>query len=290
MNRLRTLLILLAACATAHAQISVDLQIKRRNFLRYEPILATVNITNLSGRDLHLEDGSTQWFGFQINSNGSGESIVPPRNPDYHLEGLLLKAGESVKRTLDLNTLFGLGEFGVYKIKATIYSSELDKIFTSRPDAINVAEGHLVWQQSVGVPEGQANAGATHVVSVISYQDTEHKYLYVRIEDRDAGTIFCTQQIGPMLDGQEPTMQFDTSNNLYVMLCVGPKAYTLTKFGVNGDLQGQTNYTSTKSRPMMRRLADGQLQIMGGHREAEKTTASMITPKLSDRPAGIPAN
>lgn len=292
MNRLRTLVLLftsLAATLTAHGQVSVDLQIKRRNFLRYEPVVATVSVTNLSGRDLKLEDGGTQWFGFQIN-NGSTENIIPPRNPDYHLDGLELKAGESVKRTVDLNTLFALGEFGVYKIKATIYSAQLDKFFASRPDAIGISEGHVVWQQSVGVPDGYPNAGATHVISLVSFQDTAHKNLYARIEDRETGTIFCTQQIGPMLDGNEPQVQFDTANNLYVLLATGPKIYTLSKFGVNGDFQGQTNYTSTKSRPQLRRLASGNLQISGGHREAVQTTASIPTPKLSDRPAGIPAN
>ncbi len=292
MNRFRTLLLVvagLAAAVSAHAQLSVDLGIKRRNFLRYEPILATVTITNLSGRDLRLEDTATQWFGFQIN-NGSSENMVAPRDPNYHVDALELKAGESVKRTVDLNTLFALGEFGVYKIKATIFAAPLDKYFASRASGINISEGQVVWQQRVGVPDGYPNAGATHVVSLISFQDTQHRYLYARIEDRDVGTVFCTQQIGPMLDGNEPQIQFDAANNLYVLLATGPKMYTLSKFGVNGDFQGQTNYTSTKSRPQLRRLASGDLQIAGGRREAAQTTASIPKPKLSDRPAGIPSN
>jgi hypothetical protein len=85
--------------APAYGQLSVDLQIKRRSYLRYEPLLATVAVTNLSGRDLTLRDGDGQWFGFQIHT-GEESGLVPPRNTDYGLDPLEIKAGETVKRTV----------------------------------------------------------------------------------------------------------------------------------------------------------------------------------------------
>ena len=72
--------------------------------MRYEPILATVVITNLSGRDLMMRDGEAPWFGFQITT--ASRDLVPPLNPNYHLDSFELKAGNTVKRTVNLNTLF----------------------------------------------------------------------------------------------------------------------------------------------------------------------------------------
>ncbi len=281
-----TLACALGIVGSAYGQISVDLQIKRRTFMRYEPIPATVNVTNLSGGELLLEDADVQWFGFQINM-GSNEAVVPPRNPDYHLDPLVLKPGETVKRTVNLNSLYSLGEFGRYRIRATIYSKSLGKFFASKPDAVEVSEGHLIWQQSVGVPEGMANAGHTHSVSLLATQDSDSQKVYIRVEDRALGTVFCTYPLGPKMEGMEPQIQFDSANNIYVLLGVGQKNYTLSKLTVNGELVNQTNYTSVRARPYLRRSPDGKLQIVGGQREVPPDP-NVPVPKLSDRPPGLP--
>ena len=54
---------------------------------------------------------------------------------------------------------------------------------------------------------------------------------------------------------------------------------------------GQTNYTAPKSRPTLRKTADGTLQIVGGHRETDLAQVDKEpAPKLSARPPGLPAN
>src|SRR5678816_823918 len=155
------------------AQIAVDIQIKKRTFVRYEPILATVGVTNLSGRDLMLRDGEAQWFGFQITTGS--KDLVAPRNPNYHLDSFELKAGATIKRTVNLNTLFSLAEFGIYRIRAQIYSDELKKYFSSRINNIEISEGQTIWQQTVGVPDGMPNAGSNHTVSLLVWQGPERQ-------------------------------------------------------------------------------------------------------------------
>jgi hypothetical protein len=55
---------------------------------------------------------------------------------------------------------------------------------------------------------------------------------------------------------------------------------------------GQTSYNAAKSRPTLRKLSDGTLQIIGGRKEAavaQTPTAPPAPPvKLSDRPPGLP--
>src|SRR3954452_8629329 len=62
-------LLLFACVATAHAQVNVTLNIKRRIFVANEPVIATVTIVNNTGRDIMLADTEEgkQWFSFQIN-------------------------------------------------------------------------------------------------------------------------------------------------------------------------------------------------------------------------------
>ncbi len=50
------LILLIGFLFEADAQIQVDLKIKRKLYLVYEPIIATVSITNLTGRDITFKD------------------------------------------------------------------------------------------------------------------------------------------------------------------------------------------------------------------------------------------
>ena len=290
--RLFLLALVCAAALPAHGQISVVLDIKRRVHLRYEPILATVRITNLSGRDLLLQDGEQPWFGFDV-TGATTEMLVPPRNPDYHLDPLEIKLGETVKRTVDLTRLYGISEFGLHRVKAAIFAAPLGKLFASQPRLVEITEGKTLWHQTVGVPDTLKNAGRNHTVSLIEFQD-DKRYLYVRVEDEEQAYVFCTQRIGHMIDGTTPQMQFDTTNNLYILHLIAPKTYSLTNIGVNGEWLGQHTYATAKSRPALRRLADGTIQIVGAHRmdaAAQAGAAPAAVPlKLSARPPGLPAH
>ncbi|HEV7869275.1 MAG TPA: hypothetical protein VGO90_16420 [Chthoniobacteraceae bacterium] len=293
MNRtLRLLLpvvLLLAGFASAQAQISVSLSLKRRLYIHHEPILATVSITNQMGRDIVLEDTEQlPWFGFQIN--GADNTVVPPRNPDYALDPYELKAGATVQRTVNLNELYALGEFGIFRARATIHLSGLGKFFSSRPVAFEVTDGTLLWKQTAGVPQGLPGGGTMRTYSMLSHHVGDYKMLYVRVEDREQGRIYCTHQLGRLIEGQPPQAQFDAANNLYVLQLVGQRSHTLTKISPDGEFLGRTNYSAPKSRPYFRKLADGTLQIVGGRREVAVAQNAETAPpaKLSDRPAGLP--
>ena len=290
----RHLLLALLCAATAlpaYGQINVGIEIKRRLHLRYEPIIATVRIQNLSGRDLVLHDEEQAWFGFDIAGVGEG-AIVPPRNVGYRLDPLELKIGETVKRTVDLTQLYSIGEFGMHRVKAAIFSQQLGKVFASPAEIIDISEGKTLWERSVGVPDTLANAGRNHTVKLIEFQD-DKRYLYVRVEDPEQGYVFCTRRIGHMIDGTTPQMQFDTTNNLYVLHLVAPKTYSLANIGVNGEFLGQYTYDAPKVKPHFRRLADGTVQLVGARRRAATSptgvAANAVPPsKLSARPPGLP--
>ncbi len=280
------LVALLAIAASAHAQLNVDLSIKRRMFIAHEPIIATVTITNLSGRDVTLTDTpEMQWFAFQVL--GANERIYPPRNPNYALDPIEIKAGEQKRRTVNLNDLYEIGEYGIYRIRASIYFADFKKFFSSRQNSIEITDGQLLWTQSAGVPGG----GSMRKFTMLAHQQSEHKYLYIRVEDRESGMVYCTRELGRMIEGQNPTAEFDLGNNLYILQLIGQREYLLSKIGVNGEYLGSTRYTAPKSKPYFRKLADGNLQIVGGRKEAAVAQTTAEPPaKLSQRPPGLPAN
>jgi hypothetical protein len=120
-------------------------------------------------------------------------------------------------------------------------------------------------------------------------QGARHQYLYCRVTDPDSGNVLCMQRLGHMIDNTQFQAQFDTTNTLHVMNLVGPKTYSLSQIGVNGELHGQWIYeAATAARPTLRRDGSGNLEVVGATRRMEVAKGAPAAPKLSDRPANLP--
>jgi hypothetical protein len=288
MQRIAIFFVTLAVLiAGAGAQVNVNIEVKRRTYIRYEPLLVTVTLTNLSGRDLLLEDGESPWFGFTI-FQGDSQTLLPPREPDYRLDPLELKIGETVKRTVNLTQLYPVSEFGIHRVRATIYVKSLNQYFTSRTANIDITEGRTIWKQTVGVPETMPNAGKMHEMTLLAMQGTQHQYLYCRVTNPDNGDVLCMQRLGHILDGTQFDAKFDATNTLHVLQLAGPKTYSLTQIGVNGEVYGQWVYDAPKTKPFLRPDGTGNVEIVGATRRVEAAKNGPPPPKLSDRPANLP--
>lgn len=290
MQRIVIFLATLAALIVgASAQVNVNIEVRRRTYVRYEPLLVTVTITNLSGRDLLLEDGETQWFGFTV-LHGESQTLIPPRDPHYALDPLELKIGETVKRTVNLNRLYPISEYGIHRIRATIYAKALNQYYTSRTANIDITEGRVVWKQTVGVPETMPNAGRMHDMSLLTFQGTQHRFLYVRVTNPETNDVLCMQRLGHLIDSTQFDVKFDATNTLHVLQLVGPKTYTLSQIGVNGEVHGQWVYDAPKTKPFLKSDRTGNIDIVGATRrvEAVANNTGAPAPKLSDRPANLP--
>jgi hypothetical protein len=286
------LLFLAAILPEADAQLAVGIQIKRRLFILNEPVIANVAITNNTGHDITLEDTEEggQWFRFQIVA--SDGRMVPPRDNNYRLDPLSIRAGETARRSVNLNELYTLGDFGAYKVTASIFLPERGKYYASRAEVMELTEGRTIWKQTVGVPESAQGAGGQRTFTLLTLQMDKGRMLYVRVEGED-GTVYACYNLGRMVEGFPPEAKFDRGNNLYILQLVGQKTYSLAHVGLNGDLYRQSTYVTPKRQPYLRRLEDGTLQIVGAVRQQEPVASlagkeAADTPKLSDRPPGLP--
>ncbi len=281
----------------AQAQIQVGMRIKRRLHVLYEPVIATVAIRNLSGRDLPLADeGGIPWFGFEITREGG--QVIPPLVADYKLEPLIIPAGQTFERTVNLNALYGLHNYGMYRIRATIYFSPLKQYFQSPMLNVEMSDGKVLWKQEVGVPEGQPGAGGRRRYTVLTFRQPTANYLYIRIEDVDTGGIFACFPVGRILSGMEPAVKLDLANTLNVLQVTGPKTYLHTQVGLDGQVLAQDLYTAEKTRPGLRLNRSGSVAVVGGQLapanasqdQGGRNAAASGVPKLSDRPVVLPRN
>lgn len=274
----------------AAAQVRVDIAFKRKLYVMYEPLVATVTINNMSGRPLLLEDtDAAPWFGFTIEA-GDGR-IVPPIHPNYSLEPAAVGPGEKLTRAVNLTPLYPLQEFGLYRVKATVYVGAFEKFFSSPPLAVEITDGRPIWQEVVGVP-GKGGQPELRTITLLAHKLSRSTRLYIRIEDRERGRVYATHQLGQFLTFGQPQVMLDVDNQVHILQNSSPKQFLYTQVGLGGEIIAQQAYREAGSRPVLVKKEGGRVAVAGGRPftpgEEEKQQAT--TDKVGDRPVPLPGS
>jgi hypothetical protein len=284
MIRLLTCAALFFVALSARAQIQVELKFKRLQYIAYEPVIATVTITNLAGRDIELrDDGDQHWYGFEVTAN-EGRTLAPLRQASE--PPLEIAAGNSVTRKIDLTPLFPVSDHGTYHVRANVYFADLSKFFYARTKVFEVTSARPIWQRTVGDPSGDG----VRTFSLLTNRFPDHTSLYVRVEDKNNGLVYATYSLGRIIAFDEPHAEIDRENRLHVLQCSAPRIWSYSVIGLDGRLLKHASYAQTRGAPQLRRTADGTVAVSGGVLDvpAASPVPGKAVPKLSDRPAVLP--
>lgn len=278
--------LVLLLTATASAQVKVDISFRRTLYMMYEPLICTVTIQNMSSRTLDLADTARdKWFTVQIESVDGRP--VPPINPDYKNEPMQLEPGKKLVRAINLTPLFPF-EFGTYRVQATIYSSQLNRYFSSAQLNVEITEGRKIFEETVGVPAG-AGEGASRTFSLLVHRLPSSTVLYLRAQDRDAGRIYCNVPIGRLVAYGTPIVEFDNANHIHILQNAAPKIFLHTEADINGKVLKQQAVQVDKVKPSLARRTDGSIVPIGGVPfDPKATPPAQQLPKLNDRPVPLP--
>jgi hypothetical protein len=284
MIRSLALAVLFLVATTARGQIQVDLKFKRLQYIAFEPVLATVTITNLAGRDVELhDDGDQPWFGFEVTANEDRTLVPLPHSSEPPLR---LAAGASVTRKINLTALFPVGDLGVYHVRPHVFFADLNKFFYARAKVFEVTSARPVWQQTVGDPA--SNGARTY--SLMTNRFPDHTSLYVRVEDKQNSLVYATFSLGRVISFDEPHAEVDRKNRLHVLQCSAPRLWSYSVVDLNGRLLKHETYAQTRSTPRLRRANDGTVAVGGGTLDTPVAPGlpGKTLPKLSDRPVNLP--
>src|SRR5215468_9667553 len=275
--------------AAAEGQIQVDLKFKRLQYIAYEPVVATVAITNLAGRAIELHDADGQfWLGFELT--GSEEQPIAPLSRANREPPLKIAAGQRGTRQIDLTPLYPVHEYGAYHVRTNIYFADLGKFFYSGTRVFEVTDSRPIWEQTVGVPGGTAEAGEVRTYSLMTNRFPDHTSLYVRVQDKDTGVVYATYSLGRTIAFEQPQAEIDRANQLHVLHCAAPRAWSYARIGLNGELLEHSSFMETKTRPRLVHSGSGEIAVRGGVLEAPAQSSGTKAPKLSARPPGEPTN
>jgi hypothetical protein len=281
-----TAALVLLLTSTASAQVKVDISFRRTLYMMYEPLICTVTIQNMSSRTLDLSDTERdKWFGMQVESVDGRP--IPPNNALYKNEPMQLEPGKKLVRPINLTPLFPF-EFGTYRVQATIFSSQLGRYFSSPQLNVEITEGRKIFEETVGVP-ADAGQGASRTFTILVHRLPSSTVLYLRVQDRDSGRIYCTTPLGRFVTYGNPDVEFDSKNHIHILQNAAPKIFLHSEVDVNGKVIKQQAVQVDKTKPALTRKPDGSIVTIGGTIFDPKATPPIQQlPKLNDRPVALP--
>jgi hypothetical protein len=248
----------LSFAVAARAQIEVDLELSRFQYIAYEPVVAKITITNLAGREIELRNqGDQSWFGFEINADDN-RTVAPTRRPQE--PPLKIAPGTSVSRKINLTDLFSIGDLGTYHVRANVFFADLNKFFYARTKVFEVTSARPIWQRTVGHPD----AGGMRTFSLMTNRFPDHTSLYVRVEDKQNSLVYATYSLGRVIAFDEPHAEIDRKNQLHVLQCTAPRLWTYSVIAPNGQLVKRSTYSQTRTIPQLQRSNDGTITVHGG--------------------------
>jgi len=216
---------------------------------------------------------------------------IPPTDGDYSNQPVQLGPQQKITRTVNLTPIFPVNEFGGYRLKANVFSQQNNRFFTSPALNFEVTDGRVLWQKAVGVPDGSPGAGTTRTISLLSHRLSQSTQLYIRIEDKQAGIVYCTHQLGKFLNFGNPSILLDAQNRAHILQNAAPKAYVYSKIGLNGEVMERKSYNEFSSRPELRRGSDGSVVVVGGQAyDPNAPLPEQSLPSMSDRPVPLPGS
>lgn len=269
----------------AHAQVAVRLQMNKASYILNEPTTATVHITNHAGRQLALTtENGRPWLNFHVTS--SGRVIPIARRVNYGT--VVIPSGQTVARTVSLNTSYSLGRMGNYTCEATVnMPGPTRNGFKSNRAHFTITNGRTVWAQRAGIPEAP---GEIREYKLMTFSGNRAMELFAHVSSTNSGQNIATIPLGKIVTFYKPTGTLDRSNNMHAIYQLKPDLFGHTCVTPNG----QVKFTSYHKRgasgaPRLVDLGDGVVRVAGGvpYNPEEEAAKNNKIHNISERPAFI---
>jgi hypothetical protein len=276
-------------CPAARAQFMTNVALDKPAYLTYEPVEATITISNKSGSDVVMGGPNGQgWLTFDVTDPG-GNHVPPVRLRTD--ETIVFKAGTTLQRSVRLSDYLPFSEYGSYGVTASVYHPPSQQYYASNRVRVSVTDVKPFWDQSYGVPLGLPGAGQIRRYALCLLRDTEHTNLYVRILDDKTGIKLNTFCLGTCIMVSDPQVTIDSANMLHILFMARPQIYAHVIVNTQGRLEKPPTFHKEvpTSRPQLVVQKDQSVAVLGGTDYDPAAAAAPPTKARSvkDKPPGL---
>lgn len=281
---MRGLILFLLSAGIAMAQLAVTVRSAKDTYLLYEGIPITITIRNYSGRTIQLENsGTTSWLKFLVTDERS--QLVPATDQIVGGDAVLVPAGESVTRTIDLLPFYELRSRGSYRVQALVNSGAITA--TSAGVNLSIIHGRELWSQTVGLPMPEGMPDEYRVYSLVSRRDKDKDLLFIGVRAEPSQAVYSLVPLGHCLSTAEPQARVDKEAHLHVLFQNGPRSYGYVHVDPMAKVIFRGAYSDYMSLPELK-VRDGQMVVVGGEQTYPKQERILTDEELNPPPPPPP--
>ena len=249
----------LLAYSQVTAQVSVHLQMNKKNYVIGEPITATLNITNRSGRQLVLSSNQVSaWLNFQVSI--AGRNIPPARKINY--KPAVIPAGQSIARSVNISTAYAIGRVGNYTCSSSVrLPGSTITGTTSNRVHFTVAKGRTVWRQRAGLPK---DPNQVREYGLITFNGNGGLELFAEVKSKNTGLGIATIPLGKVISFRNPTASIDRKSHMHALYQVKPDLFTHVEISPNGRILSSSHHKRGKlGAPRLTTFTSGEVVVAG---------------------------
>ena len=271
---------------SADAQLMIDLKMKKRSYVAYEPIMVQVVVSNRSGKDVVLggPNGSS-WLTFAIEGHNT---LLSPTAKNPVMKPYVLGRGQSIVKELMLNSAYPMADYGTYNIVASVYYPPTQNYYSSPKKKIDVTSASKIWSQEIGFTTSPDQPTEYRQYSLLSHRDQNTAEIYVRVRNQKGSKVHATYSLGNLLAAGEPQATVDSENYLHVLHMGDRNTYAHSVVAPDGILVSQDIYKQTPaSRPsLVFDQKSGNVGVRGGVKDDQ--IAAQADPNRIRRASELP--
>lgn len=272
--RIRITLSLLFLLMTPNlwAQLDITVALVRNSYVRDEPVVVEIKVTNRAGKALALGGpGGQSWLMIDLK-RGDG-TVVHAVNGEPKFDSTMIKSGESLIRTVSLGNYYSIDEATAYLVSCSVYFPDLQRWLPGNKALFNVNSPKVAfWERAVGLPATHPKSNRYRRFRLFTNKsmtrgvngNLEQSLLYVRITDEETGDNVATFPLGPLLTYINPQPATDRDGNLNILYMCAPQLFQYVVLDADGKIKSERIYQAAADTPTLMATPDGSMSIRGG--------------------------
>ena len=250
------------------SQVSVEVELEKKQLVANEDLRIAVHITNHSGQSLHL-GADEEWLSFNCALVERGE--LSPNGLVSVLGEFELGTSKKATKRVDLSPAYQLSSPGRYSLVAYLKIPGWNEMIESKPVYFEVLAGTIVWEQVVGLPgeEGLAPVRRKYLIQKASFlKDIQ---LFFRLTDAAEVNTYKVHGLGSIPSFGEVDAKVDKGSHLHVLHQSGPRFFSYVTFDTEGSIVERSRYEAQGTRPRLELDLKGDVRVKGGQRRPAPT-------------------
>ena len=280
---MKTILILLALTLQAVAQLNVSIKPTKKQFVAHEDVTLTLSITNRAGRTVTLQ-GKQMINWLNLNIYDQNRSMLPYREKAPNYKALVIPAGGTSTKTLNISDWYDLSRYGNYSITADVsLPGNTNDAVRSNSSRFTITNGRVLATQKIGM----AGTASARKYEVIKFNGDSKTDIYVKITNDYTQQVMSCKAISQTIPYKEPKIALDSSNNLHLLYLITHQTYVHHVIAPTGKISKRSYHKpGAYGDPRLIAFAKGDVKVAGSipFDPVKAKKEALENRQLSDRP------